>query len=54
MEKKWILLIAILIFLIYIFLFWALTSGNAKKKIWNKDVETLANEIIILASGNIL
>ena len=38
MEKKWILLIAILIFLIFTFLFWKLTSGYAKKeygtKIW--------------------
>jgi hypothetical protein len=38
MEKKWILLIAILIFLIFTFLFWRLTSGYAKKeygtKIW--------------------
>lgn len=31
MEKKWILLIAILIFLIFTFLFWRLTSGYAKK-----------------------
>ena len=39
MEKKWILLIAILIFLVFTFLFWRLTSGYAKKgygtKIWN-------------------
>lgn len=38
MEKKWILLIAILIFLIFTFLFWKLTSGYAKKgygkKMW--------------------
>ena len=38
MEKKWILLIAILIFFIVTFLFWRLTSGYAKKgygtKMW--------------------
>ncbi|PWK19242.1 hypothetical protein [Xanthomarina spongicola] len=38
MSKKEILLIAILIFLIFIFLFWVLTSGYAKKeygtKVW--------------------
>ena len=38
MEKNWVLLIAILIFLIYTFLFWKLTSANAKKgygpKMW--------------------
>jgi sterol desaturase/sphingolipid hydroxylase (fatty acid hydroxylase superfamily) len=39
MEKKWILLIAILIFLIFTVLFWWLTSGYAKKgygkKMWD-------------------
>ncbi len=32
MENKRILLITILIYLIFIFLFWMLTSGYAKKK----------------------
>jgi len=32
MEKKWIFLIAILVFLVFIFLFWMLTSGYAKKE----------------------
>ena len=32
MENKWILLITILIFVIFIFLFWMLTSGYAKKE----------------------
>lgn len=36
MEKKWILLIALLIFLIFTFLFWKLTSGNAKKEYGKK------------------
>ena len=38
MEKKWILLITILIFLLFIFIFWRLTSTYAKKgygtKMW--------------------
>lgn len=38
METTWILFIAILIFLLFIFLFWALTHNYAKKeygtKIW--------------------
>ncbi len=32
MEKTWIFLIAVMIFLVFIFLFWALTSGYSKKK----------------------
>tara|TARA_R110002049_G_scaffold38978_1_gene120319 strand:+ start:7517 stop:7741 length:225 start_codon:yes stop_codon:yes gene_type:complete len=32
MENKWIFLIAILIFLTFIFLFWMLTSGYSKKE----------------------
>lgn len=36
MEKIWILLIAILIFLVYVFLFWKLTSGGAKKEYGSK------------------
>ena len=36
MEKIWILLIAILIFLVFIFLFWKLTSGGAKKEYGTK------------------
>ncbi|MFD2561441.1 hypothetical protein [Aquimarina rubra] len=38
MEKKWLLLITILIFLLFTFLFWVLTIGYAKKgygtKMW--------------------
>jgi heme/copper-type cytochrome/quinol oxidase subunit 2 len=38
MEKQWLLLITILLFLIFTFLFWKLTSRNAKKgygtKMW--------------------
>lgn len=38
MEKKWILVITILIFVLSIFIFWKLTSANAKKgygkKMW--------------------
>jgi hypothetical protein len=36
MEKKWILLMVLLMFLIYIFLFWRLTSGYAKKEYGKK------------------
>jgi hypothetical protein len=36
MEKKWIFLIGILVFLIFIFLFWWLTSGYAQKKYGTK------------------
>ncbi|OBX26115.1 hypothetical protein LX77_02079 [Gelidibacter algens] len=36
MEKKWILLIALLIFFTFIFLFWRLTSGYAKKEYGTK------------------
>jgi len=32
MEKNWIILISILIFLTFIFLFWKLTSGYAEKE----------------------
>jgi len=46
MEKKWILLIAILIFVIFTFLFWRLTSGYAKKgygtKMWKHPPAKLA------------
>jgi hypothetical protein len=38
MEKKWIVVIALLIFLVFIFLFWRLTRGYAKTgygtKLW--------------------
>jgi len=32
MEKIWILVIAILIFLVFVFLFWKLTNSGAKKE----------------------
>lgn len=32
MEKFWVLVLAILIFLLFIFLFWILTHGYVKKK----------------------
>ncbi|MCE2612131.1 hypothetical protein LVD13_04040 [Flavobacteriaceae bacterium D16] len=36
MEKIWTLLIATLIFLVFVFLFWKLTSGDAKKEYGKK------------------
>lgn len=36
MEKFWVLLIAILIFLAFVFLFWMLTSGDVKKEYGTK------------------
>jgi hypothetical protein len=36
MEKKWVILTAILILLIYIFLFWRLTRSYAKKEYGTK------------------
>ena len=36
MENNWVLLTAILIFLIFTFLFWKLTSGYAKKEYGKK------------------
>lgn len=36
MEKIWVLLIAILIFLVFAFLFWRLTAGDAKKEYGTK------------------
>ncbi len=36
MEKNWIILISILIFLTFIFLFWKLTRGYAKKEYGTK------------------
>jgi hypothetical protein len=32
MEKIWVLVFAILIFLVFIFLFWKLTAADAKKE----------------------
>lgn len=46
MEKKWTLLIVLLIFLIFIFVFWKLTSDYAKKgygpKMWKHPPTRLA------------
>ncbi|SEA53536.1 hypothetical protein SAMN04487990_11723 [Bizionia paragorgiae] len=46
MEKSWLLLIALLLFLTFTFLFWRLTSGYAKKesgtKMWKHGATRLS------------